>query len=408
MTSSTQPRGLMRWITSTSLVSQIIVGLLAGVVIAAIVPEFARSLALLGDIFVNALKAVAPVLVFVLVMASIANHRHGTQSKMGRVITLYLVGTFLAAVLAVMASFLFPVTIQLQPSVEAMNPPDNVVEVLFTLVLNIVDNPVNALVRANYMGVLAWGIGLGIALRRANDSTKNLLADFSHAVSAVVRIVIRFAPLGIMGIVAGTIANTGFGVLADYARLLSLLIGCMVIVALVINPFIVWTQIRQNPYPLVFACLRESGVTAFFTRSSAANIPVNMALAKKLNVNEDIYSVSIPLGATINMGGAAVTITVLTLAAVHTLGISIDFGSALLLSIVAAVAACGASGVAGGSLLLIPLAASLFGMPNDVAMQIVGVGFVIGVVQDSAETALNSSTDVLFTAAASIHHDKHS
>ena len=405
MTHSAQKGGLMRWITSTSLVGQIAVGLLIGVFIAAFAPEVAKSFALLGDIFVNALKAVAPVLVFVLVMASIANHRHGSQSKMGRVIALYLVGTFLAALLAVIVSFLFPVFIQLQPSAHELNPPENVMEVLFTLLLNIVDNPVNALLNANYMGVLAWGIGLGIALRHAGDSTKKALEDISHAVSAVVRIVIRFAPLGIMGIVAGTIATTGFGVLYDYARLLAVLLGCMLVVALVLNPFIVWTQIRRNPYPLVFACLRESGVTAFFTRSSAANIPVNMALAKKLKVNEDIYSVSIPLGATINMAGAAVTITVLTLAAVNTLQINVDFGSALLLSVVAAVAACGASGVAGGSLLLIPLAASLFGMPNDVAMQIVGVGFVIGVLQDSAETALNSSTDVLFTAAASIHQD---
>ena len=255
------------------------------------------------------------------------------------------------------------------------------------------------------MGILVWAITLGIALQHAHDSTKDLTRNLSDAVSFVVRLVIRFAPLGIFGIVAGTIASTGFGVLLDYARLLSVLIGCMLLMALVVNPIIVWTQIRKNPYPLVFTCLRESGVTAFFTRSSAANIPVNMNLSRKLGVNEDIYSVSIPLGATINMAGAAITITVLTLAAVHTLGINVDMGTALLLSVVAAIAACGASGVAGGSLLLIPLAAGLFGMPNEIAMQVVGVGFVIGVLQDSAETALNSSTDVLFTAAASMHED---
>ncbi len=405
MTSSKQRGGLWGWITSSSLVGQIVVGLIAGVVIAMVAPDFASTLSFLGDIFINALKAVAPVLVFVLVMAAIANHRQGAQSNMGRVLALYLVGTFSAAVVAVVASFLFPITIQLQPTAESINPPGNILEVLFTLIFNIVDNPVNALLNANYMGVLAWAIGLGIALRHAKDNTKQVIGDMSLAVSSLVQVVIRFAPLGIMGIVTGVVATTGFSVLWDYARLLGLLVGCMLTVALVLNPIIVWTQIRRNPYPLVWACLRESGVTAFFTRSSAANIPVNMALAKRLNVHEDIYSVAIPLGATINMAGAAVTITVLTLAAINTLGVQVDFGSAILLSVVASVAACGASGVAGGSLLLIPLAASLFGLPNDIAMQIVGVGFVIGVVQDSVETALNSSTDVLFTAAASIHQD---
>lgn len=405
MTSSKRHGGLIGWITSTSLVGQIVVGLIAGVVIAVVAPEFASTLSFLGDIFINALKAVAPILVFVLVMAAIANHRQGSKSHMGRVFVLYVIGTFLAAILAVTASFLFPITIQLQPTASEVNPPGSVLEVLFTVVLNIIDNPVHALLNANYMGVLAWGIGLGIALRHARDNTKHLVADFSLAVTSLVQLVIRFAPLGIMGIVTGMVATTGFSALMDYARLLMLLVGCMLVVALVLNPIIVWTQIRRNPYPLVWTCLKESGVTAFFTRSSAANIPVNMALAKKLNVNEDMYSVSIPLGATINMAGAAVTITVLTLAAVNTLGINIDIGSAILLSIMASVAACGASGVAGGSLLLIPLAASLFGLPNDIAMQVVGVGFVIGVVQDSVETALNSSTDVLFTAAASMHQE---
>lgn len=397
---------LLRYIKHGSLVSQIAIGLVIGIAFAYFLPEAAKSVALLGDLFVKALKSVAPILVFVLVISSIANHRQGASSNMGRVIALYLVGTFLAALLAVVMSFAFPLTIQLPLTTETLSPPDNIAEVLLTLLLSIVDNPVAALLNANYMGILAWAVVVGVALRNAHGHTKEVMANLSDAISFVVRLVIRFAPIGIFGLVAGTIANTGFGVLLDYARLLTMLIGCMVIVALVINPIIVWTQIRRNPYPLVFTCLRESGVTAFFTRSSAANIPVNMALSKRLGLNEDIYSVSIPLGATINMGGAAVTITVLTLAAVNTLGMSVDIGTALLLSVVAAVAACGASGVAGGSLLLIPLAASLFGISNDIAMQVVGVGFVIGVLQDSAETALNSSTDVLFTAAASMHEEK--
>lgn len=408
MSTSANQGQLMRYIKHGSLVSQIIVGLIAGVALAFFLPKAALSVALLGDLFVKGLKSVAPVLVFVLVLSAIANHKQGVRSNMGRVIVLYLIGTLLAALLAVLASFMFPVTIQLQATPEALNPPDNIGQVLLTVLLSIVDNPVNALVEANYMGILAWAVALGVALRVASKETKEMAHHLSNAVSSVVRLVIRFAPLGIMGLVAGTIATTGFGVLVDYARLLALLLGCMLVVALVINPIIVWTQIRSNPYPLVFICLRESGITAFFTRSSAANIPVNMALCRKLGVDEDTYTVSIPLGATINMGGAAVTITVLTLAAVHTLGLSVDIPTALLLSVVAAIAACGASGVAGGSLLLIPLAASLFGMPNEVAMQIVGVGFVIGVVQDSAETALNSSTDALFTAAASMHVESRS
>ena len=268
--------------------------------------------------------------------------------------------------------------------------------------MNLVANPVNAIANANYIGILAWALVLGAALRHASEGTRTLIADMADAVSTVVKWVIRFAPLGIFGLVASTIAETGFGALVSYAKLITVLVGCMLFIALVVNPIIVWWKIRSNPYPLVFTCLRESGVTAFFTRSSAANIPVNMALAKKLNLHEDTYSISIPLGATINMAGAAITITVLALAAAHTEGITVDFWTAILLSLVATVSACGASGVAGGSLLLIPLACSLFGISNDVAMQVVAVGFIIGVVQDSCETALNSSTDVLFTAAADI------
>jgi serine/threonine transporter len=273
--------------------------------------------------------------------------------------------------------------------------------VLTTLLMSVVDNPVSAILKANYIGILAWAIGLGLALRHAHGATRNVLMDLSAAVSFIVKVIIRLAPLGIFGLVASTIIDTGFDALLGYARLLALLLGCMVFVALVVNPLIVFLRIRHNPYPLVLTCLRESGITAFFTRSSAANIPVNLALCKRLGLDEDTYSVSIPLGATINMAGASVTITVLTLAAVNTLGIPVDIPTALLLSIVAAICACGASGVAGGSLLLIPLACSLFGISNDLAIQVVGVGFIIGVLQDAAETALNSSTDVLFTAAGS-------
>ncbi|WP_323016597.1 serine/threonine transporter SstT [Castellaniella sp.] len=396
-----KPNPLLQFVSSGSLVTQILIGLAAGVLLAYVSPAAAQSVSLLGSLFVTALKSIAPLLVFVLVAASIANHRKGAQVPLGPILVLYLVGTFAAAVVAVAASFLFPLTIQLQVGDATLSPPSGVVEVLRNLLFSVVDNPVHALLEANYIGILAWAVGLGIALRRARESTKHVMSDLSLGLSFIVRIVIRLAPIGIFGLVAATIADTGFGALLDYARLLLVLLGCMVFVALVVNPLIVFWRIRTNPYPLVFTCLRESGVTAFFTRSSAANIPVNMALCEKLGLEEDTYSVSIPLGATINMAGAAITITVLTLAAANTLGISVDLFTALLLSIVAAVCACGASGVAGGSLLLIPVACSLFGISNDLAMQVVGVGFIIGVLQDSAETALNSSTDVLFTAAGS-------
>ena len=398
---NTEANPLLNFIVHGSLVIQILIGLVAGTALAYFFPEAAKSLALLGDFFVQALKSVAPVLVFVLVLASIANHRAGARSHIGQVLKLYLLGTLLAALVAVLVSYWIPLTIQLKPVAEQLSPPGDIAEVLLTVLMNIVDNPINALLNANYIGILAWAIGLGIVLRNASESSKQLAKDLSQAVTGIVRWVIRLAPLGIFGLVAGTIATTGFSALYDYAKLLMVLIGCMLLVALVVNPLLVYSQTRENPYPLVLTCLRESGITAFFTRSSAANIPVNMALSKKLGLDEDTYSVSIPLGATINMGGAAITITVLTLAAVNTLGIQVDFPTALLLSVVAAIGACGASGVAGGSLLLIPLACSLFGIPNELAAQVVGVGFVISVLQDSAETALNSSTDVLFTAAAS-------
>ncbi|AQQ53321.1 serine/threonine transporter SstT [Planococcus lenghuensis] len=388
-----------------SLVKQIALGLILGIGLAVLFPEAAEPLAILGELFVGALKAIAPVLVLVLVMASIAQHQKGQQTNMKTIIALYLTATFSAALVAVFFSFAFPVSIALTEGTEELTAPGGVAEVLTTLVLNVVDNPISALADANYIGILAWAIVLGLALRSASDSTKTVLANFSDAVTRMVGWVIRFAPLGIMGLVIAAITTNGLTALLGYGELLVLLIGCMLFVAFVVNPLIVYANIRQNPYPLVWTCIKESGVTAFFTRSSAANIPVNMRLSDKLGLDRDTYSVSIPLGATINMTGAAITITILTLAAVHTLGIEVDLATAVLLSVLAAVCACGASGVAGGSLLLIPLAASLFGIPADIAMQVVGVGFIIGVLQDSFETALNSSTDVLFTATAEYKKD---
>ncbi|MBV7404924.1 serine/threonine transporter SstT [Enterobacter sp. ENT03] len=392
--------GLLHRLVHGSLVKQILIGLVLGILLAWISKPAALAAGLLGTLFVGALKAVAPVLVLMLVMASIANHRHGQKTNIRPILMLYLVGTFSAALTAVVFSFLFPSTLQLVTGATDITPPAGITEVLRGLLMSMVSNPVHALLEANYIGILVWAIGLGFALRHGSDSTKSLVNDVSDAVTFMVKLVIRFAPIGIFGLVAATLAETGFSTLYGYAQLLLVLIGCMFLVALVINPLLVFWKIRRNPYPLVLMCLRESGMTAFFTRSSAANIPVNMALAEKLNLDRDTYSVSIPLGATVNMAGAAITITVLTLAAVHTLGIPVDVPTALLLSVVASLCACGASGVAGGSLLLIPLACNMFGIPNDIAMQVVAVGFIIGVLQDSCETALNSSTDVLFTAAA--------
>lgn len=390
---------LKKW-NQLSLVKQILIGLIVGIILALTIPQAAKPVVIFGSLFVGALKAIAPVLVLFLVMSAIAQHKAGHQTNMKSIIFLYLLGTFLAGLTAVLASFLFPVGLTLGKGAEGVTPPGGVVEVLKTLLMNVVDNPVNALVNANYIGILAWAVLLGLALRKAQDTTKTMISNVSDAVSKIVTWVIKFAPLGIMGLVFESITANGIDSLLSYGKLLAVLIGCMVFVALVVNPAIVFLAIKQNPYPLVYKCLKESGITAFFTRSSASNIPVNMKLCEKLGLNKDSYSVSIPLGATINMAGAAVTISVLTLAAVHTLGIEVNLVTAILLSILSAISACGASGVAGGSLLLIPLASSLFGIPGDVAMQIVGVGFIIGVLQDSFETALNSSTDVLFTAAA--------
>ncbi|MFI8372885.1 serine/threonine transporter SstT [Pseudomonas helleri] len=391
---------LLQKLTRTSLVTQIVIGLIAGIVLAWLAPAAALSVAFIGKLFVSALKAVAPILVFVLVMASIANHKHGQETHIRPILVLYLFGTFAAAVVAVIASMMFPSHLVLTTENVTISAPGGIGEVLQSLLLSVVDNPVSALMNANFIGILAWAIGIGIAIRHAGDTTRTVLNDLSNGITLIVRVIIRFAPVGIFGLVASTLASSGFGALLGYLHLLVVLIGCMLFVALVVNPLIVFWKLRRNPFPLVFLCLRESGITAFFTRSSAANIPVNMALSERLGLHEDTYSVSIPLGATINMAGAAITITVLSLAAVHTLGISVDIPTAILLSVVAAICACGASGVAGGSLLLIPLACSLFGIPSEIAMQVVAVGFIIGILQDSAETALNSSTDVLFTAAA--------
>ena len=397
---------LLHRLKRTGLVTQIVIGLIAGILLAWLAPSAALSVAFIGKLFVSALKAVAPILVFVLVMASIANHKHGQETHIRPILVLYLFGTFAAAVVAVVASMLFPSNLVLSTQDIAVSAPGGIGEVLQSLLLSVVDNPVNALMNANFIGILAWAIGMGIAIRHAGEPTRTVLNDLSNGVTLIVRVVIRFAPLGIFGLVASTLASSGFNALLGYLHLLAVLIGCMLFVALVVNPLIVFWKLRRNPFPLVFMCLRESGITAFFTRSSAANIPVNMALSERLGLHEDTYSVSIPLGATINMAGAAITITVLSLAAVHTLGIEVDVPTAILLSVVAAVCACGASGVAGGSLLLIPLACSLFGIPSEIAMQVVAVGFIIGILQDSAETALNSSTDVLFTAAACMAEDK--
>jgi len=392
-------RNLMEKTFGGNLVLRIGVGIVAGISLALLAPDAARTAMLLGNLFVQALKAVAPVLVLVLVASALANQKSLHQAQMRPIVVLYLVGTFSAAFLAVMMSFAFPTTLALSTTDVSIVPPQGIVEVLQNLLFKLVDNPVNALMSGNYIGILVWGIALGLGLRHAAESSKLALGDLSAAITSIVRVVIRLAPIGIFGLVAGNLAESGISVLAGYARILSVLVGSMLIMALLINPLIVWLRTRRNPYPIVLTALRESGVTAFFTRSSAANIPVNLALCERLGLEKDTYAVSIPLGATINMGGAAITITVLTLAAAHTLNISIDMPTALLLSIVAALSACGASGVAGGSLLLIPLSCSLFGIPNDVAMQVVAVGFVISILQDSAETALNSSTDVVFTAA---------
>ena len=389
-----------------NLVLRIAIGLVLGLALARLNPEWAKAVGVLGQFFVKSLRAIAPILIFCIVLSTIANKEVGSDSKIKPILVLYLVGTFVAALTAVVLSFIFPTKLTLVAPAENIAPPEGVGEVIKSVAFNLVDNPLQALANGNFIGILVWAIGLGLTLRHASPSTKTFLADFSEAVSGVVKFAIALAPIGIFGLVAETFAISGFEAFRGYARLLGVLLGAMAIVAFILNPLLVYLKIRKNPFPLTFICLRESGVTAFFTRSSAANIPVNMGLSKRLGLREEIYSLAIPLGANINMAGAAITVSVLTLAAAYTQGIVPDFSTALLLSVVASICACGASGVAGGSLLLIPLACSLFNIPNDVAAQVIGVGFIIGVIQDSAETALNSSTDVLFTAAVSIAEDQ--
>ena len=392
--------GIIERYVNGNLVIQILVGIVLGIIVAMISKDLAMSFSILGTLFIKALKAIAPILVFILVAAAIVKKEVGVKSNMRPIITLYFISTFLAALVAVIASFLFPTKlVLLDIPTEQLTHPGNILDVLKTILFNIVDNPINAILTGNFIGILAWAIALGFAMHYSSGETKKLFEDASIGITKIVKFIIKLAPFGIFGLVAETFAQTGFASLIAYSQLLLVLVGSMLFVAFIINPLIVYIKIKSNPYPLVFTCIKESGITAFFTRSSAANIPINLSLCKKLNLNEDTYSISIPLGATINMAGAAVTITVLTLATVHTLGIQIDIGTALLLSVIASISACGASGVARGSLLLIPLACSLFGISNDVALQVVAIGFVISVVQDSMETALNSSTDVIFTAA---------
>lgn len=387
------------WI-KISLIKRIILGLIIGIVLVVVAPEKASGITILGELFVGALKSIAPLLVFVLVIGAVLQHKKGQKSNMKLIIFLYLLGTFLAASVAVIGSFLFPVELILKAGDTAIAPPENIYGVLKSLFMNLVQNPLTALLQGNYIGILFWSSLFGFFLRESSETTKKIILDVSDVILKTVKTIIEFAPFGIMGLIFNSLRTSGFSSLIVYGKLILLLLGCMGFVTFVINPLIAYLFIRQNPFPLIMRCTKESGLTAFFTRSSAANIPVNMNLCENLGLDKEVYSVSIPLGATINMGGAAITISIFALSAAHTLNIQVDIFSALLLSLLSAISACGASGVAGGSLLLVPLACSLFGIPNDIAMQVVGVGFIIGVIQDSCETALNSSTDVLFTCVA--------
>ncbi len=390
-----------KW-NSVSLILRITIGLVIGAILGVTVPQ-ATAISILGNVFVGALKAIAPILVFVLIISALTNANKNIGPQFRTVICLYMLTTLLASLLAVFASYAFPVTLKLTDAVSS-EAPSGIWEVLSTLITNMVQNPVTSIINANYIGILTWAVIFGIALREiASETTKTLLTNISDAVSMTVRWIINFAPIGILGLVFSSVSTSGLSIFADYGKLLAVLVGCMLTVALVVNPILVFILLRKNPYPLVLRCLKESGVTAFFTRSSAANIPVNMQLCERLGLDKNIYSISIPLGATINMDGAAITIAVMTLAAANTLGITVDLPSAFVLCVLATLAACGASGVAGGSLLLIPMACSLFGISNDIAMQVVGVGFIIGVIQDSVETALNSAGDVLFAATAEFY-----
>ncbi len=389
----------MSFFKNISLVGQIIIGLVIGTLTGLFLPQF-EILNLFGSSFIEALKAVAPALVMVLVISALVNASNSEGKRFRKIIALYLFSTLTAAVVSVFISFLFPVKVNfLQAASDSA--PEGLKEVALALLNQLIDSPVNALLKANYIGILVWAVVFGIALKKhATESTKDFISQIAEALTTVVRWIISLAPIGIMGIVFTTVSQNGLKVFEDYGRLFVVLIGTMTFVALVVNPLIVFCLIRRNPYPLVFKCLKSSGITAFFTRSSAANIPVNMELCEELGLDKKVYSVSIPLGATVNMDGAAVTITVMTMAAVHTLGIEVSLSGAIMMSVLSALAACGTSGVAGGSILLIPLACSLFGISNDIAMQVVAIGFTIGVLQDSLETALNSSGDVLFVAAS--------
>ena len=388
-----------KW-TDIALVKRILVGLILGAILGIAVPG-ATGIAILGDVFVSALKAIAPLLVFFLVISSLCNAGKSHGGVIKTVIILYMFSTVLAAVIAVFASMAFPVKLTLATAATTdAAAPQGIVEVLNNLLLNLVANPVSSLVNANYVGILMWAILLGLAFRAANNMTKNVLSDVADGISSVVTWIINMAPFGIFGLVFNTVSTNGLDIFTTYGKLLLLLVGCMLFIYFVTNPLLVYWCIRKNPYPLIFHCLKRSALTAFFTRSSAANIPVNMKVCEEMGLDRDTYSVTIPLGATINMDGAAITITVMTMATAFTLGIHVDIPTAIILSLLAALSACGASGVAGGSLLLIPMACSLFGISDDISMQVVAVGFIIGVIQDSVETALNSSSDLLLSASA--------
>ncbi len=389
--------------TEVSLMLRIFIGLVIGAILALLAPGYSLP-GVFGHLFVNALKAIAPVLVAILVVNSVARAESGLGPRFRTVIILYMVTTIMAAIAAVVVSFLFPISLRLEDAVVEQSAPGALSDVFMNLVGSIVANPINSVATANYLGVLFWAVVFGLALKRfATSHTLNVVNDFSLAISEVVRWVIQFAPFGIFGLVYTSVSESGMEIFTDYGRLILLLLGTMFLVAFVLNPMVVALYLKRNPYPYVLMCLKESGLQAFFTRSSAANIPINMALCKKMGLDEKFYSVSIPLGSTINMDGAAVTITIMTLATCNTMGIEVSFFSAIFLSLVAAAAACGTSGIAGGSLLLIPMTCSLFGISNDIAMQTVAVGFIIGVIQDSVETALNSSSDALFTMTAELH-----
>ena len=388
-----------KW-TEIALVKRILVGLVLGAILGLTVPG-ATGISILGDVFVSALKAIAPLLVFFLVISSLCNAGNSHGGVIKTVIILYMFSTVLAAVIAVFASMAFPVKLTLATAAATdAAAPQGIAEVLNNLLLNVVANPVSSLVNANYVGILTWAILLGLAFRAANDMTKYVLNDIANGTSAVVSWIINMAPFGIFGLVFNTVSTNGLEIFTTYGKLLALLVGCMLFIYFVTNPLLVYWCIRKNPYPLIFHCLKRSALTAFFTRSSAANIPVNMKVCEEMGLDRDTYSVTIPLGATINMDGAAITITVMTMATAFTLGIHVDIPTAIILSLLAALSACGASGVAGGSLLLIPMACSLFGISDDISMQVVAVGFIIGVIQDSVETALNSSSDLLLSASA--------